>query len=198
MVEVIKQLQLFDYWGFFTAAMILMGALVAVKKGIEEFSKTFGFETPWMKEKREKKEYRDNITSQLRSLTDRESALEKRHHVDIQTQSDDLRHLEQLHKDTFDSLISLSNDIRSLKEEMERVELKRSIDKARWNIIDFATKLKNGEKVSGEHYAIIFKKYDEYELLLEEHGLTNGQCTASMNFIRKRYEWDLESGSLED
>lgn len=190
MVEQFERLVSIDYISFFCALFTIMAAFIAIKKGIEEFCKSFGFETPWMKTSREKREYMEKVDKQLELLMQREELIEKKHSTDV-------GQLEGIVGEVRESFVELQNQITALSNKIEQMELNKQIKKLRWNIINFASDLPRREVIPLEQYNIIFNDIKEYKKIIEEHGLTNGQVDSSVHVIEKRYEHDLETGLLD-
>ena len=191
MVEQFERLVSIDYISFFCALFTIMAAFVAIKKGVEEFCKTFGFETPWMKSSREKREYMEKVNKQLELLMQREESIEAKHSTDV-------GQLEGVVEEVRESFAELQNQITALSNKIEQMELNKTIKKLRWDIINFASDLPRRENIPLEQYNIIFNDIKEYEKIIEDNGLTNGQVESSVHVIKKRYEHDLEAGVFDD
>ena len=169
----------------------MMVAFVAIKKGVEEFCKTFEFETPWMRKAREKREYMEKVDKQLELLMQREESIEAKHSTDVWQ-------LEGVVGEVRESFAELQNQITALSNKIEQMELNKTIKKLRWDIINFASELPRREVIPLEQYNIIFNDIKEYEKIIEDNGLTNGQVESSVHVIKKRYEHDLEAGLFDD
>ena len=168
-----------------------MVGFVTIKKGVEEFCKTFGFETPWMKASREKREYMEKVNEQISLLMQREESMETKHSTDV-------GQLEEVVGGVKESITEVQKQIIALSNKIEQMELNKQIKELRWDIINFASDLPRREVIPLEQYNIIFNDIKEYERIIEEHGLTNGQVDSSVHVIKKRYEHDLEAGLLDD
>lgn len=71
------------------------------------------------------------------------------------------------------------------------------IENKRSEIISFASYVIDPEKpVTHEQYKRIFKSYDEYEAILEENEMTNGETTTAMRIIRESYETHMRNHSF--
>ncbi len=68
------------------------------------------------------------------------------------------------------------------------MELERKIKKYRWDLNNFATQLSRDVRYGKDQFDIIFQEHEEYESLLREHNMTNGQTTIAMDIIRKYYK----------
>ena len=168
-----------------------MAAFVAIKEGVEKFCKAFEFETPWMRKAREKREYMEKVDKQLELLMQREESIEAKHSTDVWQ-------LEGVVGEVRESFAELQNQITALSNKIEQMELNKTIKKLRWDIINFASELPRREVIPLEQYNIIFNDIKEYEKIIEDNGLTNGQVESSVHVIKKRYEHDLEAGLLDD
>ena len=191
MVEQFERLVSIDYLSFFCALFTMMVAFAAIKKGVEEFCKTFEFETPWMRKAREKREYMEKVDKQLELLMQREESIEAKHSTDV-------GQLEGVVGEVRESFAELQNQITALSNKIEQMELNKTIKKLRWDIINFASDLPRREIIPLEQYNIIFNYIKEYEKIIEDNGLTNGQVESSVHVIKKRYEHDLEAGVFDD
>lgn len=191
MVEQFERLVSIDYISFFCAIFTMMVAFVTIKKGVEEFCKTFEFETPWMRKAREKREYMEKVDKQLELLMQREESMEAKHSTDV-------GQLEGVVGEVRESFAELQNQITALSNKIEQMELNKTIKKLRWDIINFASDLPRRENIPLEQYNIIFNDIKEYEKIIEDNGLTNGQVESSVHVIKKRYEHDLEAGVFDD
>lgn len=96
-----------------------------------------------------------------------------------------------------EQLSSLTELINSLQTKIDENELKKQVDGLRTTIISFATSLGNPQfRPSLDHYNNIFAKIEEYEEVLEENGLENGQTTVSVKIIKRHYEEAIERGDF--
>ena len=191
MVEQFERLVSIDYISFFCALFTIMAACVAIKEGVEKFCKAFEFETPWMRKAREKREYMEKVNKQLELLMQREESIEAKHSTDV-------GQLEGVVGEVRESFAELQNQITALSNKIEQMELNKTIKKLRWDIINFASDLPRREIIPLEQYNIIFNYIKEYEKIIEDNGLTNGQVESSVHVIKKRYEHDLEAGVFDD
>ena len=95
---------------------------------------------------------------------------------------------EKTTKEILESISILSEDIKSLRKQIEDMELERKIKKYRWDLNNFATQLSRDVRYGKDQFDIIFQEHEEYESLLREHNMTNGQTTIAMDIIRKYYK----------
>ena len=121
----------------------------------------------------------------------REESIEAKHSTDV-------GQLEGVVGEVRESFAELQNQITALSNKIEQMELNKTIKKLRWDIINFASDLTRRENIPLEQYNIIFNYIKEYEKIIEDNGLTNGQVESSVHVIKKRYEHDLEAGVFDD
>lgn len=95
------------------------------------------------------------------------------------------------------------DDLRSMKDTLlsnNELTLDLYINVNRNRIIDFASKVAN-EKISfsREEFNRIFKVYNEYEAILEQHGKTNGEVDVAYRIITEAYEHHMRNHTfIED
>ena len=80
------------------------------------------------------------------------------------------------------------------------ITLSLLIDNKRNTIIDFASKVIDEKfPVTREQFKRVFKIYEEYENIIEENGLTNGEVDVAIRIIRDSYEAHTRNHSfIED
>lgn len=93
--------------------------------------------------------------------------------------------------------------MRELNEKLDKnnaVTLSILIENKRSSIIDFASKvIDESYPVTKEQYNRIFKIYEEYEDIIKENGLTNGEVDIAIRIIRESYEKHLKNHTfIED
>ena len=191
MPDAFEEMLSIDYVSFLIALFTIMTGTLAIKGLVENFCKTFEFETPWMRKAREKREYMEKVDKQLELLMQREESIEAKHSTDV-------GQLEGVVGEVRESFAELQNQITALSDKIEQMELNKTIKKLRWDIINFASDLTRREIIPLEQYNIIFNYIKEYEKIIEDNGLTNGQVASSVHVIKKRYEHDLEAGVFDD
>ena len=191
MPDAFEEMLSIDYVSFLIALFTIMTGTLAIKGLVENFCKTFEFETPWMRKAREKREYMEKVDKQLELLMQREESIEVKHLTDM-------GQLEGVVGEVRESFAELQNQITALSDKIEQMELNKTIKKLRWDIINFASDLTRRENIPLEQYNIIFNYIKEYEKIIEDNGLTNGQVESSVHVIKKRYEHDLEAGVFDD
>lgn len=93
--------------------------------------------------------------------------------------------------------------MRELNEKLDKnnaVTLSILIENKRSSIIDFASKvIDENYPVTKEQFNRIFKIYKEYEEIIEEHKLINGEVDIAMHIIRESYEQHMKNHTfIED
>ena len=179
-----------DWMSFILCLFTIMAGIVTIKTLLDNFCKVLNIETPWMRSKREKKEFNQRIISLYDDLKNKENKLEDRHVNDIEQ-------LKELNSEVCNSIVDLKNEFIEFKKATENNELKKNIKKLRWDIIDFASSIKDKKEIPIEQYNIIFDRIKEYADLIDKHNLKNGQVDSSVDVIRERYEQDLRNGLLK-
>lgn len=91
-------------------------------------------------------------------------------------------------------------DIHKQLETTSEITLKILINNHRKEIIEFASYVADEKHpVTKEQFNRVFKLYDEYEKIISQHGLTNGEVTISHRIITEAYENHLKNHSfIED
>lgn len=74
------------------------------------------------------------------------------------------------------------------------------IENMRSTIIDFAYYVSDGERpVTKEQFARVFKMYKEYENIITQNGLTNGEVDIAIRIVKDAYEQHLRGHNfIED
>lgn len=179
-----------DWMSFILCLFTIMAGIATIKTLLDNFCKVLNIETPWMRSKREKKEFNQRIISLYDDLKNKENKLEDRHVNDIEQ-------LKELNSEVCNSIVDLKNEFIEFKKATENNELKKNIKKLRWDIIDFASSISDKKEIPIEQYNIIFDRIKEYADLIDKHNLKNGQVDSSVDVIRERYEQDLRNGLLK-
>lgn len=100
--------------------------------------------------------------------------------------------LEEHDKWQYNEITKISQGIDDIKDAL----LKDNIEKKRKSILDFCSSLSNNQKQNNEAFNDIFRTYTEYEQILKDNKLENGQAEESMKFIREKYQEKLRNGEL--
>ena len=100
--------------------------------------------------------------------------------------------LEKHDKWQYNEITKISQGIDDIKDAL----LKDNIEKKRKSILDFCSSLSNNQKQNNEAFNDIFRTYAEYEQILKDNKLENGQAEESMKFIREKYQEKLRNGEF--
>ena len=100
--------------------------------------------------------------------------------------------LEKHDKWEYNEISKISQGIDDIKDTL----LKDNIEKKRKSILDFCSSLSNNQKQNNEAFNDIFRTYVEYEQILKDNKLENGQAEESMKFIREKYQEKLHNGEF--
>lgn len=80
-------------------------------------------------------------------------------------------------------------DLEKKMDKNNEITLSLFIDSKRNSIIDFASKVVDESyPVTHEQFHRILKIYEEYEKVIEENGMTNGEVEIAIRIIRESYE----------
>lgn len=93
-----------------------------------------------------------------------------------------------------DELKDNQKDLRSDLQEIKSLIISNSIESMRWEILDFSSAIMAGREYNKEQYDHVLNTHERYMKILEENGMTNGQTSASFEFIKKHYDELMETG----
>lgn len=225
-VTAIEQLSQIDWRGFLITLAIIICSYFVIKELIEIFFKEIGYTPPWVVRREEHtkaiEELKEQMTKSnelIEKLGKRMEIFEKKtdrleQHVStydenrvhdreqsVEVREELIHNMDEtsveLRRELIDSIKSVDNKIDNLQKKIEINERDKKIDLLRSSIISFATNLGNPQfKPSKDHYDSIFKKIKEYEQVLEDNGLENGQTTVSVKIIEHHYEESIENGDF--
>lgn len=111
---------------------------------------------------------------------------------DKETLEERISTLEKHDKWQYNEITKISQGIDDIKDTL----LKDNIEKKRKSILDFCSSLSNNQKQNNEAFNDIFRTYTEYEQILKDNKMENGQAEESMKFIREKYQEKLRNGEL--
>lgn len=106
---------------------------------------------------------------------------------------DDQEQADKIHQQLADAINAITEKL----DNIQRNFIEDKIENMRWKILEFGNMLMNGKTCHKEQFDNIFKIYDEYERILAENGMSNGQVEETMKFIREKYQ-ELMNGQLKD
>lgn len=113
---------------------------------------------------------------------------------DKETLNERIVTLEKHDKWQYNEISKISQGIDDIKDTL----LKDNIEKKRKSILDFCSSLSNNQKQNNEAFNDIFRTYAEYEQILKDNQMENGQAEESMKFIREKYQEKLRTGEFND
>lgn len=99
-------------------------------------------------------------------------------------------------KSTQQRTIETQEKIITMLDKLDRRELANELERKRWEVLDFANCIRKRD-YDREAYNHVLKTYDQYEKLLEENGMENGEADLAIAYIRKRYQDYIENGFPE-
>ena len=111
---------------------------------------------------------------------------------DKETLEERISTLEKHDKWQYNEITKISQGIDDIKDAL----LKDNIEKKRKSILDFCSSLSNNQKQNNEAFNDIFRTYAEYEQILKDNKLENGQAEESMKFIREKYHEKLRNSEF--
>lgn len=199
MVEIIEQLQSIDWGVFMGGVAVLIVSVPKLKKYLNDFETESGFQFPWTTKKKaiqKKFEELDNkINTTRKELDEKIDSIHNEEHKEREvwhqqsiTIRDNLKEnqhkLEQNQNTFMQTLADISKSLAELKADF----LDERLERKRYNILNCASKLRNGDIVDMEEFVNVFQDYDSYEDIIKKNGLTNGLIEESIKFIREKYQ----------
>lgn len=176
---------------------LIVTGLPSFIKGFDYLVDRFGIETKGMRKRKAQEKQCTVQAAAIKSLEEKIAAYDSVNHDHWKVSVDYREKYAQDQAKIMDALSSLTDKIDALQTRMDDNELHKRIDSLRSEIIGFATNLGNPAfKPSLDHYNNIFTKIKNYEDILEEHGLENGQCSISIKIIERHYEEAVENGKF--
>lgn len=92
----------------------------------------------------------------------------------------------------YKEITKMSKGIENIESEL----LDNNLERKRKYILDFCSSLSNGQKQNREAFNNVFKTYKNYEKLLSDHKMENGQAEESIKFISEKYQECLRNGNF--
>lgn len=213
------------HYNWFGVVLALISAMVAFKFISDLFGwfvTKFGLETKSMREKRESQELIKTTAENLATLQSRHTQDEKEFReslknyiqesrADRKALHDEMKQYSQNRIDDRKQSLKIQSE---LKESIEGIAQKQSdrdekikdladmlLDKQisdyRWEIINVADKISNGEHVSKECLKHALATYTKYEEIIEKHNIKNGEVAISIEIINETYRELLKAGEVD-
>lgn len=168
-MQTIEQALEVDIIGFCLTALLIMAAVAAGMKIIEEFSKIIGKPVKWVKTNNKDHEA---ITAMETKLNDHITEEDKKISELIQADA-------EIKKDVAD----LDSNI----DKLTTMFVNKQISDMRFDIVDVASAITLGRRYSVEQLTHVLRIHDDYVKILNERGLTNGQVDMSIEVIKAEY-----------
>lgn len=111
---------------------------------------------------------------------------------DKETIEDRISKLEKHDNWQYKEITKMSKGIENIESEL----LDNNLERKRKYILDFCSSLSNGQKQNREAFNNVFKTYKNYEKLLSDHNMENGQAEESIKFISEKYQECLRNGNF--
>ena len=144
-----------------------------------------------------KKQEREMIAKMPEMIAETKKVLDEfntHYSADNITKRDDWIHWVNHQADVYDASIA---EIEKKLDKNNEITLGLLIDSKRNTIIDFAAKVVDDKyPATHEQFRRIFKLYDEYEEIIKENGLTNGEVDVAHRIIEESYEERVRNRSF--
>lgn len=91
----------------------------------------------------------------------------------------------------------MRNDLNNTNKKLDKISdlvLNMRIENMRKTLLAFASDVASGKPFTKEQYDAMFKFHSDYEILLEENDMTNGQVDISMEIVKDTYKKYMISG----
>lgn len=172
----------------------VIGEILEFKgKIVPEFLKVRKYFKRKKEERRKKKELLENVQKSLDEINAHYSA-------DNIAKRDEWMAWVNQRAEVYDTSVSEFAELKETLITNNALTLDLYINFNRNRIIDFASKVINENiAVSREEFNRIFKVYNEYEAILEQHGKTNGEVDVAYRIIEEAYENHMKNHTfIED
>lgn len=111
---------------------------------------------------------------------------------DKKTIEDRITTLEKHDNWQYKEITKMSKGIENIESEL----LDNNLERKRKYILDFCSSISNSQKQNKEAFNNVFKTYKNYEKLLSDHNMKNGQAEESMKFISEKYQEYLRNDNF--
>ncbi len=186
-IEAIKQIHAFGEYNTILIAIYVVVLLTLGKAGINKLIEIWGIET---KSSLYKKAQEKRIKTLEQAVKDLTKELDDREDNLYQKQKGYHEQSIQIRNDLKENQESLKNGL----DEIKHLIISNSIESMRWEILDFSNAIMSGREYNKEQYDHVLNTHERYMKILEENDMTNGQTTASFEFIKKHYDELMETG----
>ena len=189
-IEAIKQIHAFGEYNSLLIAIYVAVLLTLGKIAINKLSEIWGIET---KANLYKKAQEERIAELEKAVKDLNEELDAREDNLYNKQKGYHEQSIQIRNELKDNQKGLRSDLQEIKS----LIISNSIESMRWEILDFSSAIMAGREYNKEQYDHVLNTHERYMKILEENGMTNGQTSASFEFIKKHYDELMETGFRE-
>lgn len=105
-----------------------------------------------------------------------------------------IRELSEKHEESVRQSIRHDEMIKEELDKLSKMFINKEINDMRWEIINVADKISNGKNISKECYIHCIHTYEDYENIIEEQNISNGEVEISMQIVNDSYREKLKSG----
>lgn len=99
-----------------------------------------------------------------------------------------LNQLEIKHNEAVEKSIDADKKIEENLDKLTDMFVKKQINDMRWEIINFSNDLTAGKNCNRDSFRHCIRTYEEYEALLEENNMENGEVAISMEIVNEAYK----------
>lgn len=193
-----------EFFGMPEKVVIALMIIFGVAQGIGELLELKGKVVPeflkvrkYFKRKREEREAIKKVPETLKNV---ETLLNS---VDSHYSKDNITMRDGWMKGVDTNIDEMRQWMQRLDEKLDKnsaVTLAIRIENMRNTIIDFAAYVSDETKaVTREQFNRVFKMYEEYEAIITDNGLTNGEVDIAIHIVRESYEKHLRKHNfIED
>lgn len=186
-IEAIKQIHAFGEYNALLIAIYVVVLFTLGKAGINKLIEIWGIETKSSLYKKAQEERIEALEQAVKDLTEE---LDNREDNLYQKQKGYHEQSIQIRNELKDNQKGLRSDLQEIKS----LIISNSIESMRWEILDFSNAIMSGREYNKEQYDHVLNTHERYMKVLEENGMTNGQTSASFEFIKKHYDELMETG----
>ena len=186
-IEAIRQIHAFGEYNSLLIAIYVAVLLTLGKIAINKLSEIWGIET---KANLYKKAQEERIAELEKAVKDLNEELDAREDNLYNKQKGYHEQSIQIRNELKDNQKGLRSDLQEIKS----LIISNSIESMRWEILDFSSAIMAGREFNKEQYDHVLNTHERYMKVLEENGMTNGQTSASFEFIKKHYDELMETG----
>lgn len=189
-IEAMKQIHAFGEYNALLVAIYVVVLFTLGKAGINKLIEIWGIET---KSSLYKKAQEERIETLGQAVKDLAEELDNREDNLYQKQKGYHEQSIQIRNELKDNQKGLRSDLQEIKS----LIINNSIESMRWEILDFSNAIMSGREYNKEQYDHVLNTHERYEKILQENGMTNGQTSASFEFIKRHYDELMETGFRE-